>query len=501
MEKSPLKKALAALLIVFFLCPPFSSWAQPPMDAQQDDLLKEMEAATPPPAPAVKGDKAAAEAAAPDKPATILSKLADNFHGNLRLRGMHFWQNPPERDGADTRNDFGNALLKFTDKTGYKNLDLNIGAWVEYGNEENTYSGTSFSEFWQDMDRRRRIFYINDLYLNYSRDTFNFLIGKKTITNGMSTLYLPSDRMRPQDLNDPLDVKDLNVWQAKLDWDVAESSTVTMAFLPIYQPQKQPSEASRWMGERKQGDSTEFDLYDAGNLNMKEDTPRITDTNFGYFARFKKKGFHGWDFFFSYYHGPNPFWVVREDRVAGPLPGTTVPQRVKEVVKVDDYAAGFSTTYESWEFHGEVVYNYSYDRKDDDYFNYVGGFTYTFDDFAKKIWLEKIDVTVEYANEIITRFQNAENYVSSSKKSRLGRNDILSRINFEYSNKLSFQFVCNFQLTRGEEGRFQRLEAKYKVRDGLISKLAGEFFGGQSDSLYGRWVRNDRIILEVEYSF
>ena len=166
-----------------------------------------------------------------------------------------------------------------------------------------------------------------------------------------------------------------------------------------------------------------------------------------------------------------------------------------------DYAAGFNTTYESWEFHGEVVYNFSYDRKDDDYFNYVGGFTYTFDDFAKKLWLEKIEFTAEYANEIITRVQNAANFVSSSKKSRLGRNDILSRINFEYNNKLSFQFVCNFLVDQIDYGRFQRLEAKYKLRDGLISKLAGEFFGGQNDSTYGRWQKNDRIILEFEYSF
>ncbi|MBP8981238.1 MAG: hypothetical protein KBG09_08365, partial [Syntrophobacterales bacterium] len=250
MVKSHCAKWLSALLILVLLCPALS-WAQPPLDSQQDDLLKEMEEATPTPPPAAKTDKAS-PADVPDKPITILSKLVDNFHGSLRLRGMHFWQNPPEREGADDRNDFGNTLLKFTDKTGYKNLNLNIGAWVEYGNEENTYSGTSFSEFWQDMDRRRRIFYVNDLYLNYSGDTFNFLIGKKTLTNGMSTLYLPSDRMRPQDLNDPMDVKDLNVWQGKLDWDVAESSTVTLAFLPIYQPQKQPSETSRWMGERKQ---------------------------------------------------------------------------------------------------------------------------------------------------------------------------------------------------------------------------------------------------------
>jgi len=351
------------------------------------------------------------------------------------------------------------------------------------------------------LDRRRRIVDINDLYINYSRDTFNFLVGKKTLTNGMSTLYLPSDRMRPQDLNDPMDVKDLNIWQARIDYDIAEATTLTAAFLPVYQPQKTPSETSRWMGERKQGESTEFDLYDAGNANMKEDVAKVTDTNFGYFARFKKKGFYGWDLFASFYHGPNPFYVVREEQVPGPTPGTTVPQRIKEVVKVDDYAAGFSTTYESWEFHGEVVYNFSYDRKDDDYFNYVGGFTYTFDDFAKKIWMEKIEFTAEYANEVITRVQNAENYVSSSKKSRLGRNDILSRINFEYNNKLSFQFVCNFQVDNVDYGRFQRLEAKYKLRDGLITKLAGEFFGGQSDSTYGRWQKNDRIILEFEYSF
>jgi hypothetical protein len=497
-KKDHLLISLAVLLLVYLLCPPFT-WGQTDYRFQEDDLLKEMDKAGEAAPQDQKGKEKVTQAEA--KQPTALSKLVDDFHGSLRLRGMHYWQNPPERDGADTKNDFGEALFKFSDKISYKNLALNVGGWIEYGNEENTYSGTSFSEFWQDMDRRRRIMDISDLYLNYSRDTFNFLVGKKTLTNGMSTLYLPSDRMRPQDLNDPMDVKDLNVWQARMDYDVAEATTLTTAFLPVYQPQKTPSETSRWMGERKLGDSTEFDLYDAGNANMKEDVAKVTDTNFGYFARFKKKGFHGWDLFASFYHGPNPFYVVREEQVPGPTPGTTQPQRIKEVVKVDDYAAGFSTTYESWEFHGEVVYNFSYDRKDDDYFNYVGGFTYTFDDFAKKLWLEKIDVTVEYANEIITRVQNAENYVSSSKQSRLGRNDILSRINFEYNNKLSFQFVCNFLVNQIDYGRFQRLEAKYKLRDGLISKLAGEFFGGQSDSTYGRWQKNDRIILEFEYSF
>jgi len=98
MEKGCLiKGSLVLLIIIVFICPSLAG-AQPPMDLQQDDLLKEMEKIS------EEGDQGATPAATPTKPATILSKLVDNFHGSLRLRGMHFWQNPPEREGADNDN-------------------------------------------------------------------------------------------------------------------------------------------------------------------------------------------------------------------------------------------------------------------------------------------------------------------------------------------------------------------------------------------------------------
>lgn len=427
------------------------------------------------------------------------AQLVKNFHGSVRLRGMQYTQNPPDRPNVDERNTFGNVLAKFTNKTGGKSWDLNVGGWLEYGNEENTYSGTFTNEFAQDTDRRRRILEINELFLNFSGTNYNAVLGRKTITNGISTLFMPADRMRPQDLNDPMDPKDLNLWQARFDYYLGNHN-LTALFLPVYQENKVPSETSRWMGEKKSGDTVEADIYDAGNAGMENDRAKITDNNFGYLLRWKGT-VNGWDLFASYYHGPNPYYVVREERVATGVPGQTKPIRYKEVIKTDTIATGFSTSYEKWEFHGEATYTNAYDRKDDNYINYVAGFTYTIDDWAKKIFLEKIDITLEYANEIITNFQNAETYVASSKKSRLGKNDILSRVNLEYNDKLSFQFLCNFSLTRGEEGRYQKLMAKYKIRDGLISKLSLEFFGGQNDSLYGRWSRNDRVTLEIEYSF
>jgi hypothetical protein len=175
--------------------------------------------------------------------------------------------------------------------------------------------------------------------------------------------------------------------------------------------------------------------------------------------------------------------------------------RIKETVKVGNYAAGFSTTYKKWEFHGEALYNFSYDGKDDNYVSYLGGATYTIDELAKKIWLEQIDLTVEYGGEIITREQDAPNYTQSSRKTRLGKNDLYCRANFKYNEDLSVEYVSNFELEENESGRYQKVQSKYRLRDGLIWKVAVEFFNGSDNSYYGRWYRNDRILTEIEYSF
>ncbi|MDA8125268.1 MAG: hypothetical protein M0009_08790 [Deltaproteobacteria bacterium] len=468
--------------------------SQPP-GPSVDDLLKGMDAPSDGIAAPAAGK--AASAAAAQKQEGYGDQLVKNLHGSLLFRGMQYLRAPQEREGADMGLSFGNVLAKFTDKIGGRNWDVNFGGWAEFGNETNTYAGTFLDQFIQDTDRRRRIVELNELFLNWAPSaSLNLVAGKKTLTNGISTLFIPSDRMRPQDMNDPMNPKDLNRFQVRADY-YRDATTFTAVFLPFYQEQKLPSETSRWMGQRNATDTPDSaDIYNASNLNMENDRAKLTDTNFGYFGRVKTT-YRGWDFFASYYHGPNPYYVVREEQ----RPGSIEPLKIKEIIKVDTVAAGFSTTKGAWEFHGEALVNRSYEAKDDHYFSYVGGFTYTFDDFAKRLNLEKIDVTVEYANEVILARQSAEGYTSSSKKSRAGRNDIFSRVNLEYSDKLSFQFLSNFILTESETGRFQKFLAKYKLRDGLLSSLSLETFGGNDNGTYGRWTRNDRFILELEYSY
>jgi hypothetical protein len=212
----------------------------------------------------------------------------------------------------------------------------------------------------------------------------------------------------------------------------------------------------------------------------------------GYFAR-AKTTLKGWDLFISGYHGLNPYYVQREEQQG------TSTVIIKENVKVGNYAAGFSTAYKKWEFHGEGLFNYSYDGKDDDYVSMVGGFTYTIDDWAKKIYLQKIDITLEYATEVTMKNQDAEGYTRSSRKSRMGRNNLFTRVNFKYNEYLSFQYISDFEFD--PSGRYNRIQSEYKIRPGLEWTTVFEFFNGKDTSYYGRWERNDRIITDITYSF
>ena len=415
-----------------------------------------------------------------------LTQIGENLGGSFRLRGHVFFRKPTDREGVDDRNPVGEALLRFKTWTGGKKARMDLSGWLEAGTQKDTYEDIFF---WpQDKDRQRRYLELNQLYLTLFQESYDVTIGKKIFKNGISTLFSPADRYHPQDLNDPMDPKDLGTWQAKVDYYI-DQHTVTAAIFPIYNASKRPSEKSRWSDVK--GD---YDTYatDTSGKQLEDDYPALSINSVGYFAR-GKTTLRGWDLFISAYHGLNPYYVLREETRGS----DTVT--IKENVKVGNYAVGFSTAYKKWEFHGEALFNFSYDGKDDHYLSYVGGFTYTIDEWARKFFLDKIDITIEYAGEVVTKEQYADGYTESSRKSRLGQNDIFTRINFKYDEDLSFQYISDFELS--PQGRYNSFQSEYKIRPGLVWITVLEFFNGKDDSYYGRWARNDRLIMSVKYSF
>jgi len=418
----------------------------------------------------------------------FIKQLRDNFTGSVRLRYSHYLTNAEDRDDADLNNDLYDYIFRFNTRTSSENWRVDVDGWAEGGNQKDEYMGVS--NWFQDTQREEvRHLMINEFYGTFNQEQYDLTVGKKIFSNGISTLYSPADRFKPQDASDPIDVKDFGVWQARGDYYL-DDYTITAVIFPVFESGKQPNNSSRWSGSTQDEDNRDYEHSD--ETELEEDYPDIEPENISYFAR-AKTVFRGWDLFFSAFHGLNPYSVIKEETRDGEL------VQVKKNVKVGNYAAGFSTTYKKWEFHGELFYNHSYSGKDDNYLSGVAGFTYSIDEWAKRLFLEKIDVTIEYAREKITKKQFAESYTDSSQGTRLGKNDLFTRINFKVNEDLSFQYVSNFEFD--EDGRYNHVGSEYRLKNGLTWRVALEFFNGSDGSYYGRWWRNDRIMTSLKYEF
>jgi hypothetical protein len=416
----------------------------------------------------------------------------ENLKNVVTLRYSRFLEDPPENRQVDGNPDIVYTSWDFETWTGEDSWKLGLSGWAQTGNAEDRFAG--ITHWPQDRDRRSRHLALNELYTIIYRDDYDLTLGRKLFNNGLSALYSPANRFAQADFNDPLYPKQFGIWQARLDY-YWKDTTFTGAWLPVYQASKDPSPNSRWEVTSNRG-RRDFDFPKLLIPLQQELTrvyPDVEGSNFGYFLR-GKTTYRGWDAFVSYFHGPNPFWVLKQR-----LEGFTIVY-TKKVVTVDNYAAGFSTAWNKWEFHGEALLSIADDGRDDDYLSYVGGFSYTLDDLVRPLGLEQVIVTLEYARETTLEEQDEAGYVQSSASSRVGHDDVIARVSMKYDEDLSFTFHTHLE-TGGEGGQLYRGKVSYEFRPGLEFSLAGEMFMGDSVSYYGRWDDNDRIVSMLEYTF
>ncbi|HCY83762.1 MAG TPA: hypothetical protein DHV36_01355 [Desulfobacteraceae bacterium] len=426
----------------------------------------------------------------------MVRQVWENQEASLRVRHGYFPDEFDDRPGLDNTQYVTEGLFRFASWFGSSDLKLKFSGWAEYGTQDDTYRG---SLHWpQDQDYYRRIFELNELYAVYSMDTMDLTVGKKEFPTGISTLFSPSDRFRPADLHDPLDPKALGIWQIKSDYYL-DTSKFEFAFIPIYTFKKYPAPSSRWWGEE---DTSSLGGL-AGTGSAGEDLPNVSWEYIDIFAKYKTT-LSGWDVFLSANTGTNPYTVRREEN------GT----EWTTVNRIFTLAGGFSTTKGKFEIHGETLYNFSDQGRDDDYIGSVLGFTYTIDDKARYIAMEQVIVTLEYAYEWIVDKQSAEGYTSSSRDGRAGLNEIFARLQFKYNEDLKFKNFTHFRIY--DMTWMNRVEVSYRFFTGLTAVCAFEVFeseddddgGGSGKDLsnfdnisYAEWDKNDRIILSLKYEF
>lgn len=436
--------------------------------------------------------------AAKPAPKGPLAQLANNLGGSLRLRGYYFLQDPPQSPDQEVESSDldGEMLLRLSTWASGGKWRLGLSGWLESGTQEGLWKGVS--QWPQDDALHTRSYAeLNEIYLGLFFENLDVTVGKKIFKNGVAPIYSPADRYCPRDYIDPADTKKLGIWLAQADYHRG-NWTFTLALLPVFQPSKTPPNTSRWMSN-----SLDFDfpglIPGQNSPTIVEDTPDVSWDNLSYFMK-AETTLAGWDLFALLYYGVNPLYVQRREVLpaANPLLPPTV-LLIKENVKVGNLSLGFSTSRGQWEFHGETVYSYSPRAQDDDYFSSVVGVTYKFVDLAQRLSVEEIAFTLDYAGELVVHSQTAADYTASSKDTRFGQNDIIIMAYLKVDEDLDFKLTGAWQIK--EKGAVAQLEARYRLHPDLWLHMTGEGFAGENSSFFGRWSRNNRVVLALEYSF
>lgn len=425
---------------------------------------------------------------------SMLAGLKGNISGKFIIRTQGFFHSVEPTSGSDSSTEryFLESRLELSSGWATDRGKFDVSGWLEYGTEDDVWKWyDDFSGFFQDKEEERNILEVNEIFALLYYDTFDVTLGKKIFHNGLAPLYSPADKYGPSDFYDPVYWKKLGSWQATVDYYLSNDLTLTAVFFPVYQPSKIPREGSRWLLN-----SVDYD-FPGGQaglipLDIREEIPEVEPENFSYLMRMKAI-VGGWDLFVSAYQGLNPLYVQKAEQIGS---ATVI---TKEVVDVFNLSAGFSTTYKSWEFHGEAYYSHAPDDNDDEYVNYVAGFSYTIPAIASLLRSNDFKIYADYTREHVFSEQSAPGYIQSSKESRFGSNDLITRIAIDVNDDWDVTLFTAMQLK--EDATFMQLEVKHEIKSDLFGVVTLETFSGSEDSFYGRWSENDRATLRLEYWF
>ena len=333
--------------------------------------------------------------------------------------------------------------------------------------------------------REARILDTKEAYLTFEEDDYDVLIGRTILSVGLAELYSPANRFGLVDAINPNYTQELGVWKTTINYYINDD-TISYSILPYHERSPAPTGRSRWLG--KSGDPNFFGLP-AGVTDVKEEFNAVTDVPaWGHLLQYNAVR-EGYDFFLLMHHGPSTFFVV----------STVENESIKTNPLALTIAGGFAKTIEEWKLYTEASYQNTNKSQDEDFIKYVFGISYRETDWAEKIGLEEISPIFEYAGEIVTNPQLADNFIVNSRASRPGRNTIITKVDFRKNDEFTFTIYGTHNLSTHDTLAGGYLE--YSYNDNLTFQLERRWFVGDEDTQFGRWADNDFTGLNMQYKF
>ena len=416
-----------------------------------------------------------------------------SYNGLVKTRGYYFFKNTHYKDRNNHK-----AYLDMVAEIGSK---LKKDKWLfsgtifaMRGTDYTTYDYKKLLKEFRDTNLKVPVGGIKELYVLYSGNNYDILAGKKIFNVGISILYSPSNVYNMVLSPDPLNPYTVGTWITKFSY-YKNNSEYTVAFFPFISNSKTFSPKSRW-GGRENSSSENYNNFSIPKGSKvdedKENKVRVllrTKSNIVLFNR-------GVDYILDLGYGPSLYTI---------LENTKKPNEFLETRPESWYVStGFSTTYKKFEFHSEVYYQYVLNSLDDNFISAVIGSSYNLDYWVNKIGLNEVKIILEYTKEFVTQKADNPKTYRSSNNERAPKNDILYKIDGKINDKTFISYSGDFRLeikNQKDSGKYQKVSFHYKWNDNLDSDVFLEIFDGDKNSYYGRWKDNNRIGVDLKYSF
>ena len=416
-------------------------------------------------------------------------KVREYFSGELRLNAFQFGQTSP----IENEKQFLEADLKVTCDHSLKDawsLSATTRFRVDSSNKTNHTVG-----FLED-DLQRYAAAIDELTLTYYGDRIEFIVGKQFFTWGVADGYKPTDSLNPLDLLDLPTLEKIGTPAASL-FLYGDHFDTQLVVLPFFTPSRLPASDNRWAPDitpvlsaltnqlgftpQLNNDGRELHAHQLKNL---QGGIRFTSSSL----------ISGWDLALSAFRGIDTIGVNELDFALPIIHSRQIFQRYVEL------GASFSTTSDAFVYYGEGAWRITDDNAlDDDYLKYSLGINYTSYDILPDL-IEETKFMLEYAGEKRTRNKSVDNnIVPSQQYVRPFRNSILGSIRFQFSSETELTLSAAYNIDAGDYTVSP--EFKYHFDNGLTATAAINIFEGAPDSFFGRWDRNDRFALSLQYPF
>jgi len=335
-----------------------------------------------------------------------------------------------------------------------------------------------------------------DLYLG----AIDLRFGKQIVAWGRADEINPTDNLNPQNLSDPTRHKsDRKIGVLSLKSDLRmKGFTLEAIAIPTFVSSKLPEPGSGW----------EFLSVPSGAGTLRPSYPesKIESSELG--VRLLKS-IRSLDLSVSYFDGWDDIFTPMLPRLAVIQPHD--PQFAEASISIPAkylrtkvMGADFATAISDFGLWGEMGYFHTEDRDGDDpgvknpYLQFVIGGDHSFE--------PRIKVNLQYLQEIITKIDDdAEREIEENNISKMGMGPMMTkavsmRVAKEFGDAPhTLELLGIYDVEK--KGYVIKPQLSLSAFDGVNCYLGLNLFGGDSDSLFGRFSENNEAYIRVKYSF